>query len=296
MKKWLITAALLTLAGAVIFVCALAAAGFDFTKLNTQKFQTKNYEFGEDFYGIFVDVETADVTFVATDEDICKVECFEEEKMPHTVEIKDGTLSIFAVNNRKWYDNIGIVFSAPKITVYLPKGAYTSLSAATKTGDIDVPEGLAFETVSITGATADISCRAAVSKSAEIGTATGKITLGTARAETVKLSSETGRITAQNVACKRFSATNGTGKITLENVIAKEKIEAETGTGNIRFDSCDAAEITAETGTGSVTGTLLSGKNFFVSTTTGDVSVPATTGGMCKISTGTGNVKIEIVG
>ncbi len=297
MKKWLIAAAVLVLVGAVIFVSALAAAGFDFTKLNTQKFTTKNYEFGENFESIFVNVETADVTFVPTDESVCKVVCFEEEKRPHSVEIKNGTLNISYVNNHKWNINIGIYFSAPKITVYLPKAAYKSLSVATKTGGVEVPEGLAFETVGITGATADIECRASVSKSIEIGTATGKITLGEASAETVKLSAETGKITAQNVACKRFSAKNGTGKIILENVIAEERIDAETGTGDIRFNACDAAEITAETGTGSVKGTLLSEKIFITKTSTGKVSVPSTaSGGRCEITTGTGDIKIEIGG
>ncbi len=295
MKKLLITAAVLVLAGAMIFASALAAADFDFTRLSTQKFQTKTYEFDEDFGSIFVNVETAEVTFVPTDEDVCTVECFEEEKMPHTVEVKDGKLTVTANNNRKWYDYICINFGTPKVMVYLPKNAYKSLSVSTKTGNIEVPEWLSFETVKIDGATADIECRASVSKSIEIGTATGKITLGSANTGTVKLSAETGKITAQNVACKRFSAKNGTGKIFLENVIAEEGIEAESGTGDIRFKACDAAEITAETGTGSVKGTLLSEKIFIAKTSTGKVSVPGTTsGGRCEITTGTGDIKIEI--
>lgn len=313
-KKWIIAAVILIAAGALLFVGALAAVHFDIMELSTQNFLTNTYEFDEDFDKISVDVRTAAVTFVPSKEDGCRIECFEEDTQTHTVKIQDGTLMISTVDNRKWYDNIVISFKMPAITVYLPKEVYDSLSVVTKTGNIEIPDGFSFETVTITGTTSNITCDAFVSKDIEVNTTTGsisvgssdaetielsattgKITLGSSDAETIKLSATTGTVTVNDAVCNHMTAETGTGQVRLENVIAKESIQVETGTGGVYFEGCDASDITVKTGTGSVEGTLLSEKIFDVRTSTGSVSVPDSTGGgRCEITTGTGNVEISL--
>lgn len=295
MKKWFLAAAILIAVGAIIFVGALATINFDFRKLSTQKFQANTYELKEDFENIFVNVETAVVTFLPSDEGVCKIECVEEEKLTHSAKIQDGTLMISAVNNRKWYDYIGINFQTPTVTIYLPKDAYTSLSVATKTGNIEISERYRFETVTITGTTSNISCYASVLESVELHTTTGNITLGSTETETIKLSATTGRVTVNDVACNKLTAKSSTGQIFLKNVIAEESMNIENTTGGVRFEGCDATDITVKTSTGSVKGTLLSEKIFVTDTSTGSVSVPKTSsGGKCEITTSTGDIEIEI--
>ena len=126
---------------------------FDFTKFSTQKIETNTYEFNEDFDNIFVNVETASVTFVPSDNDVCKIECVEEESLKHSAKIQDDTLTISAVNNRKWYDYICINFWLPKVTVYLPKEVYASLSVETVTGNVEIPDKFIFETIAASGTT-----------------------------------------------------------------------------------------------------------------------------------------------
>lgn len=295
-KKWLLTAVILTIVGAVVFVGALAIINFDFTKLSTQKLETNTYEFNEDFDNIFVNVETAAVTFVPSDNDVCKVECVEEESLKHSAKIQDGTLTISAVNNRKWYDYICInFFWLPKVTVYLPREAYTSLSVATTTGNIEIPDKFSFETVAVTGTTSNITCHAQVSKSVEVKTTTGSITLDSAQTETVNLSATTGKVIVNDVACNKLTAKSSTGHIQLENVIAEESIKAQNTTGGVELEGCDAADIMVNTSTGDVKGTLLSEKIFITDTSTGKVSVPKTTsGGKCEITTSTGDIDIGI--
>lgn len=294
-KKWILTALILTIVGTFVFVGALAIINFDFTKLSTQKLETNTYEFNEDFDNIFVNVETAAVTFVPSDNDICKVECVEEESLKHSAKIQDGTLTISAVNNRKWYDYICINFWSPKVTVYLPGEVYTSLSVATATGNIEIPDKFSFETVAVAGTTSNITCHAQVSKSVEVNTTTGNITLDSAQTETVNLSATTGKVIVNDVACNKLTAKSITGHIQLKNVIAEESIKAQNTTGGVELGGCDAADIMVNTSTGNVKGTLLSEKIFITDTSTGRISVPKTTsGGKCEITTSTGDIDIVI--
>ncbi len=294
-KKWLFAAVVLVLVGAVIVCGAFAAIGFDFSKLSTYRFATSIYELDDDFDNILINTKNAEIAFFPSDDGLCRVECFEEEKTKHSVKAEENTLLIDISDSREWYDYIGIGFGTPTVKIYLPKDTYTSLSVTTVTGDIELPDSFGFEEVSITGKTSKISCFANVSESAELYTTTGDIILSSDETETITLSATTGDITVIDTACNSLDAKNRTGETRLENVIAKKSITAENSTGGIYFESCDAAEITVETSTGDVEGTLLSGKTFVTDTRTGDVNVPRSVeGGKCKITTTTGDIEIEI--
>ncbi len=101
-KKWILVATVLTIVGAVIFAGALAVVKFDFIKLSTQKLETNTYEFNEDFESISVNVETAAVAFMPSDDGLCRIECVEEENLTHSAKIENGTLTIAAVDSREW--------------------------------------------------------------------------------------------------------------------------------------------------------------------------------------------------
>lgn len=294
-KSWRSTATVLTAVGAILFGGALAAANFDFSRLSTLNFETNTYEFAEDFHNISINVETAKVTFVPSEGGGCRVECVEEANANHSVIVEDGTLEISTINTRKWYHYIGISFRSPSITVYLPKDEYTALSVTTETGSIEIPDRYRFETVSLRGTTANISCYANASDKVEMSTTTGNITLGSLDTGTVKLSVTTGKITASDILCGEITAKSTTGHILLKNVLAKTRLRAENTTGGVTLDDCDADEITVHTSTGSVKGTLRSEKIFVAKSSTGRIRVPDTTsGGKCEIRTSTGSIDIEI--
>lgn len=294
-KMWMIAAFILLVVGIVIFFMAFVTADFDISKLFTQKFEKNIFEFNEDFENIYVNVETTTVNFVPSDDGVCKVECFEKENMKHSAEVQDGTLTVSIADNRKWYDHITINFGTPTVTIYLPKDVYTSLSAKTTTGNIEVPDGLNFETIVITGTTSNVSCYADASTSIELNTTTGDIRLGSLEAGAVKLSATTGTVKVNDVSCNKLTAKSSTGHIKLENTVANESIILENTTGGIRFNGCDAGEITVRTSTGSVRGTLLSEKIFITDTSTGRINVPKTaSGGKCEITTSTGDIDIDI--
>ncbi len=314
-KIWLIIAASLIILGLIIFMGVMSMGNWDFSKLGTVKFETNTYELSEEFSGISIKTDTADINFLPSDDGICRVICYEQNKVKHAARVSDGQLSINVVDERAWYEYIGITFGTPKMTVYLPRAEYGELVIKNSTGDVELPADFAFETVDISVSTGDIKCFASASGAVRIRTTTGDILAENISAESLDLSVSTGRVdlvsadvhgslgikvstgraVLTDVSCGSLVSNGTTGDISMQNVIAAENISVTRSTGDVKFEKCDAAELIIKTDTGDVTGSLLSGKVFIAKSDTGRISVPRTvSGGICEITTDTGNINIEI--
>lgn len=312
-KIWLVTATILVIAGCLLFVWVMTVLKWDFSKLSTDKYVTNTYEINENFSSVSVDTDTADIVFVPSER--CTVVCFEQNKVRHSVDVIDGTLVIKAVDTRKWYEYVGINFSSPKITVYLPESEYAALTIKTSTGNVEIPKELGFENVDISQSTGGTACYAPVSETLKVKTSTGSIRVESASVGALDLAVSTGRVTVSDVVCKgeakikvstgrtvmtnvkcqSLTTSGSTGNITLENVVAADTLNIKRSTGNVRLDMADASEIFIKTDTGSVEGSLLTAKVFIAKTDTGRISVPDTTsGGRCEITTDTGDIKITV--
>ena len=313
-KAWLISASVLVALGLIIFAAVMTVCDWDFAKLGTVTYVTDTYKADSDFDKISVNAATSDIEFIPADDGDCTVVCFESEKVKHSVSVKDGTLVIETTDIRKWYDHICISFVKPKVSVYLPKSEYASLSVETDTGNITVPRDFSFESIGISGDTSDVDCRAFASGTVEIKVTVGTTVIDGSSAERLSLTSTTGDIRVNSAAvggdigiktntgnvnltdtcCGDILAETDTGNITLKNVAA-DGISVGSDTGNVRFEDSDAENIIARTSTGNVTGTLLSEKVFVTKTSVGKVSVPQTaSGGKCEITTSTGDIRIDI--
>lgn len=314
-KIWLMVAASLMVIGLIIFSVVMTKYNWDFSRLSTEKYKTNTYETTGDFNNISINTDTADIIFALSDNGKCKVECYESEKLKHSVITKDDTLTIETVNKNNWYDYIGINFNSPKITIFLPKIKYTALSINQDTGDILLPKDFKFSSADISSSTGDVNFFSSASKPVKIKTSTGNICVKYSSINALNLTASTGDITVSNVICKKdinirlstgksflidtecknLISTASTGDITINNVITKEKFSIKTSTGDVKFDSSNAREIFVETNTGNVLGSLLTDKVFITSTDTGSVDVPKTVnGGKCEIITDTGDIKITV--
>ncbi|MBQ8683595.1 MAG: DUF4097 family beta strand repeat protein [Clostridia bacterium] len=314
MRKAMIIATVLVVVGLILFAGAMTANGWDFTKLSTVSPVTNSYEVSG-FDKISIDIDTAELVFVPTDEAVCRVVCYEQEKVQHTVTVQDGTLCISRVDTRKWYEHIGIFFDEFRVTVSLPKTVYAALKIDTHTGNVTIPQGLTFGVLEVKGSTADVSCLAAVSERLSIVTSTGDILVDGLTVDEVALSTTTGNVRMQStevkgrvdvevntgdvrltkVACETLEVDSDTGKQWLKDVVVSGALSLESDTGDVRLTGCDGAQITIETDTGDVTGTLLTDKVFITETSTGRIQVPkTTTGGRCEITTSTGDISITI--
>lgn len=314
-KIWLVAAACLVALGLIIFAAAMSVCGWDFDKLDTEKYETSTFEISEGFSSISISADTADVLLALSDDDTCRVVCYERDGVEHSADVRDDTLVVDTVDDRKWYEYIGISFDMPSIIVYLPRTEYASLIIKGSAGAVEVPGDFGFSDIDICSSTGDVALFASASGSVAIKTSTGGIRVEGISADGLELSSTTGGITVRDVSCgdvgidsstgetelrdvecRSLVSVADTGDIALIGVVASEKLEVELSTGNVAFDGSDAAEIIVKTDTGDVTGSLLTDKTFVTQTETGRVDVPAAphTGGICRISTYTGDIKIKI--
>ncbi|MBR2406072.1 MAG: DUF4097 family beta strand repeat protein [Clostridia bacterium] len=295
---WLIIAASLVLLGSILFASVMATLNWDFMKLSTVTYETNTHEIHEEFNGISMNTDTADIVFVLSEKETCRVVCREEARATHTVTVKDGTLTVELMDERSVSDFIGYIglrFDAPKIAVYLPETKYASLFIKESTGDIEIPKDFDFNTVDISLSTGDVEVYASASEAMKIKTDTGNILVENITAGALDLSVSTGRVILRDVACKSVLSSGDTGDIFLKDVIAAETVSVKRSTGDVIFERCDAAELSIETDTGKVKGSLLSDKVFITQTDTGRIKVPQTvTGGKCEVSTDTGNITITI--
>lgn len=322
-KIGLIAAAALVLLGGIVFAGVMAANHWDFAALGTpiaNGTETRTVDVGEGFENISVRSDTADISFLPSEDGSCKVVFCMPSDVQTAAAVRGGTLTVEVSEEKvkigKWYEHISLfTVGSSGITVYLPQAEYAALVIEEHTGDIILPEAFTFESIDIKASTGDIDCRASASGQVRIRTGTGRIraegvsvgaldctvTSGTAELRSVACAGDlgiavsTGKAFLTDVSCRNLVSGGSTGNLTLENVTAAELISIERSTGDVNLTQCDAKELSIRTDTGDVTGSLRSEKVFLTQTDTGRVSVPGTTtGGVCRITTDTGDIKISI--
>jgi len=309
-----VIAASLIMSGLILFTVVMSFNKWDFKEVSTVKYETVTHEIKNEFTSIDIEVKTADVIILPSKDEKTTLDVKQEAKMPFSVEVVDGRLTVKPTNNKKWYDYIGINFGSTRITLYLPEGDYTALNIKGSTSDICVPDNFTFDEIDVSVSTGAVECSASANTSARIKTSTGNITFLGKKAGKLDLTASTGNIVVKNmscgdinlkvstgktilecISCASIQSKGTTGKISLERVNATVKMEIERDTGDVTLDRCDAGEIYITTSTGNVKGSLTTDKSFSVHTDTGRTVYPEfTSGGKCKITTDTGDVIIEI--
>ena len=314
-RIWLIAAACLVILGAMIFVGAMFAMHWDFSKLSTCEMQINTYFMEDGFSNISVCAKTADIEFVPAEDASTKIVCREYKNAGYAVAVTDDTLTITFQDDRKWYEHIGVFVSQPKITVYLPAGEYGSLSVKNSTGDVKLPKEFSFADMDISLTTGDVRSCASASGKIRIATSTGlvaleeisagalelRVTTGTVKitgvrcSGDVKLNVSTGDAHMIDVQCANLHSEGTTGDLRMQDVVVTDKMHLERSTGDVKFTLCDAGELFVKTTTGNVIGSLCSEKIFMAKASTGKVEVPkSVTGGICEIETSTGDIRITI--
>ncbi len=294
-KIWLIVAGCLVVAGLLLFTSVMMANGWDFTKLSTSKYETNTYTLDDAFSKIHIYTDEADVLFTPSEDNICKVVCYEMKNAKHLVDVQNDSLYIRTHNNKKWYEYIGINFGSPKITVSLPQIQYDALFINSSTGDVDIPKDFQFGILDVSVDTGDVTNFASATDIMKIATSTGNIRVENVTANTINFTVSTGDTYLTDIRCNKLESKGSTGGISLKNVIATEQFSIDRSTGDVKFDRCDAPEIFVKTDTGDVTGSLLSEKVFITKTSTGKIKVPqSASGGKCSIVTSTGDIRLEI--
>lgn len=295
-KIWLITAAVLVVAGLLMMIGALAAVDFDIKQLSTVEFETNTYKVSEKFENIIIEEINGEIELAPAEGKDCTVVCREPEKTEHSVSVNNGILTIKTVDDRAWFDRIGLIFESPKVTVYLPKKEYKALMIKNETGSTAISDDFIFESVTVSGSTGSVKCAASVKDELTAKLSTGNIEVKDADCGEINVETVTGNVKLDSVNVKKdINAATTTGNIKMTDVIAKGSLWINTTTGNVHFDGCDAKDLSVTATTGNIKGSLLSEKIFFAHSDTGKVNVPHTSsGGECELNTNTGNIEINI--
>ncbi len=321
-KVILIVSLCMILSGIFVCVGALSMSGVGFENIfkdngvvnSVVKVTTSD----EAFENVDVNVNSADVQVFASTCDEWKVESTEYDKVHYQVEVKDDTLVIRRVDERKWYEHIGIdlSFISENVKIYLPEKMFESIELKSTSGSVTVNEGLTCESLvakSTSGAVRVYSVTAedvitAKTTSGQVSVAevfTGKLEASSTsgrvnvsnieQINTVVINATSGKIEATDINCREFTAENVSGGVLCSGVIAQDNINAESTSGSIKILRSDAETLNLKSTSGSIRGTLLSDKIFIADSSSGSVKVPQTTqGGICKAKTTSGSIDITI--
>ena len=203
------------------------------TACSSMNYETNIHEINEEFNNISIKTDTADIAFVPSNDGMCRVVCYEDAKKNHSVEVQNGTLTLDGVNNKKWYDYIGINIDQPKITVYLPEAEYSSLIIEESTGDIDILRDFKFKSIDVSLSTGDVKCYASAAEAIKIAASTGDICAESISASSLDITVSTGKVTVSDMTCDgNITIAVSTGKTYLTDIVCKNLIS--TGrTGDI---------------------------------------------------------------
>ena len=279
MKKTAIAiliAVLVVVIGGTLLCAGLSAVHFDFRKLDRTQYVTNTYDFTDPVQRIDVKGYAADVELLAAENGGCRVVSEESDREKYTVALDNGTLTIRPANNVKAWSLFS--FKSPRISVYLPAGAYESLQADMGTGDVTADKALVFGAV-------------------DVKISTGDLTLNGVQADRLSAHGSTGDIRLSDMTPGTVDVSVSTGQIVLTNVVCSGDLRCESTTGDIRLTDVDGANLYLKASTGDITGTIRTPKTFLAHASTGSVRVPDAAGdGRCEAQTSTGDIKLSISG
>ncbi|MBQ9783640.1 MAG: DUF4097 family beta strand repeat protein [Clostridia bacterium] len=308
----ILVAAALIVTGVLVGVAGLWMKGFEVPSLFGNEVLTTEYGELAEFTAIRVEDAEADVRLIPSEDGARRVVCREQVRVPYTVTVADGTLTVRRNDLRKWYHHIGIFWEKTEITVYLPKGEYEALTVTGTVSDVEIPRELSFCKVDVTVHTGDVRFAGVVrdgiaietdtgkvaltdliAKEVSVKTDTGSVTLRSGQVEqTVRVQVDTGRVEMGELQCETLTVESSTGRQELSGIVAGDRICLKSSTGDVKLIDSDAASLEITTSTGDVLVKLLSEKIFVTETSTGGVRVPqGTSGGICRIKTSTGDIE-----
>lgn len=309
----IIVAVCLVVAGIACLGAAMVMSGFSFEEMSTDSYEEVTHNIEGGFKHIVIATQVHDIELYPAEDGVCKVVGDESNNIKINVECDGEYLTVKTEDTRKWFNFVGISFGRPSLRLYLTESEFISLTAASDTGHINVPENFSFTGASVATDTGAIVFRASIGQELALAsdtgsisvskqklekidceTSTGSITLEGIEAEnSVRAEASTGRVELHEIKCGSLSAEATTGSVTLKNVIAESEVKVKASTGKITLTSCisdslnvkastgdvniyasDADRIDIETSTGDVEGSLLSPKMFSTETDTGRVRVP----------------------
>ena len=276
------------------------------------------HHISRDFDRIRIDVITADVELIPSEDDKCRVMTKDSEYVEYTVSVVEDTLVVRATDTRKWYERLFTGFvSGRSVKVALPREEYTSLDVKTISGQVNINVRYAFsEDVTLTSTSGTIGTAAAIGGHLDLRSTSGdlyamgflntvtarstsgKVSLGGKTvdgdciATIAELRTTSGEIKVKTATLESLAAQTGSGGIRMESVTVTGATSAETTSGEITLLYTASGTLTAETGSGGIdlTDTTVTG-HIQAETTSGSIRFTRADAATLHLKTTSGSVK-----
>ena len=314
--RFLIIAGCVFLIAAVaVFVGGMSAAGWDFSALNTVRYEQREFwaDEGAAVESLNVRYGNADVIvrYSAGTQRVRvsypeRVDADGEVIAPVTVRLEGGVLTVTEGETEGFF---GTIFqwnlSQPVLTVELPAQTACALDISTGNGDIllesaDEGAATAAKTVRLTSGNGDVRVAASASLSAvqaELTSRNGAVSAEHLSAASIELHSDNGRVNADAVsAVETLTLKTDNGKVTARGVSAAA-LECDSDNGSIRVEDAQTERIVVTTDNGdAVFAGAVRAAAFACETETGDIRVEE--GGVLDadeltLTTDTGDIEVR---
>lgn len=302
--------------GILLGILAFALLGFHPKNLSTIHNTLQTYPLEDSFQNISVLSGSCDVEFCIADSETARVVCPETEHVTYDVTTTDGTLTVRQIDNRRWFELVGIYWEDTPytITVYLPEAELNTIQVQSSSGNISLPDRLSCSTAELHSESGSISCQSDIADQLDIKTVSGDISVSDLSAGNTQLHTTSGEIDLQNTAVHTLSVSSASGEVELEassmealnihstsgdleltDVVVSGHLKLETTSGSSALYGIDAKTLTLNSSSGDIFCTLLTPKHIVADTKSGDVLIPYSDSSaeLCEVSTNSGDIEIQ---
>lgn len=316
-KKMIISSVICMVIGAILMLTAFIAVGFDYSKINTRQFEKKMYSISDDFDSVKVKGGTANVYFELSEDNQCRIEAMETEKISYNAKVENGELIISVDNKEMWYENIVFfLLEEEKMIIKLPEREYEKLMIKKGSGSVKISDNINIKDVEITSNSGDVKLSGIKSENVNIDNGSGYVKLSNIektdniniksksgdvklsdieKAKTISLKANSGEIKVNDCTAKDIQLQTNSGDIETKELLAEGSISVQTNSGEVDLSKNDAEEFNIKTNSGDVSCSFLTDKIFIAHSNSGDIHVPdSVSGGKCEIKTNSGDIRVKI--
>lgn len=244
----------LLLAACALFVTGMALEDWDFTALNTARYQTRTQT--------FTGIEDIDISYPFADIAVKTDEAAEEIALSYPVRVdrdgnelvytqltaEGGLLRLTAEEKPAWNFGISIQVSAPQVVLTLPATAFGDISIGSDAGKIAV-EGVTCGDLLLSANLGDIEAKDVSCTQLTATASAGAVAVYGAACEGAQLTADLGEVRAENVQCGALTCTSQLGSARIERLQC-EKLSVDVETGDIELEEAavQSIELSVELG------------------------------------------------
>ena len=325
-KIFVILGAILLVAGLAVFVGGMTAGGWDFSLLNTVRYEQRTYTAEGAVTSVHIEYCDASISVEYSETAECvhidyPVRLNERDEESAQIEITEegGTLAV--IEHVDWEKNLfqWSLGNSPAVRVVLPAGQNIALDLYTQNGSVSLnADGEALPSLDLHSNNGSISVSGAltVAEDAAFQTDNGSVNVsGVSAAGDLTLRTSNGSMRAENISADSLEARSSNGSLRLTDIAAADSLTAKTNNGAIELlgditakmltvsasagdiamhdGMIDAQEIAMTTELGSIEaeGSAFAGAQsdytVLVSTGLGDSNISASSGGSRKLTLST---------